>query len=198
MSDPYSTIPVPQVPSIIEGQNTSWREVQRLSVPITLWWRDDPQGLSLMPAWAAWPTEVEVDLAPSQRPPPRCTALYLLYESHLGWSWVRPAESNRALPPLSISASTIILKVSTENPTDLPVDTQLKGASLTATSNTRLIRRSFSMCLYKLVLSSPHFNAYYHLQTCCFSMLLPKLSGVASACSMLSNFCLSIENHPLL
>lgn len=111
-----------------------------------------------MPAWAARPTEVEVDLAPSQHPPPRRTALYLLCESHLGWGWVSPSESNRALPPLSISASIIILKVSTQGPMDLPVDTQLKGASLIATSYTRLIKNFFSMCLYKLVLSSPAFT----------------------------------------
>ena len=81
---------------------------------------------------------------------------------------------------------------------DLPVDTQLKGASLIATSYTRLIKNFFSMCLHKLVLSSRRLHTHYHLQTCCFSMLLPRLTGVARAGTVLSNFCLSTESHPLL
>lgn len=135
---------------------------------------------------------------PQPASPPWCTALYLLYESHLGWDWVRPTESNRALPPLSISASIIILKVSTRGPMDLPVDTQLKGVSLIVMGYTRLIKKFFSMCLYKLVLSSLRLHTHYHLQTCCFSLLLPGLTGVARAGSVLSNFCLSTESHPLL
>lgn len=92
-----------------------------------------PGAFLLMPAWAARPAEVEVDLAPSQPPLPDAQR-YLLHESHLGWDWVRPTESNRAPPPLSISAAIIILKVSTQGPMDPLVDTQLKGASLIATS----------------------------------------------------------------
>lgn len=87
--------------------------------------------------------------------PPLRTKPYLLHESHLGWDWVRPGESNGALPPLSISASVIILKVSAQNPLDLPLHTQLKEESPVGD---RLIKSFYSTCLYKVVLSGPKFT----------------------------------------
>lgn len=139
-------------------------------------------------------------LGPQPATPPQCTELYLLCESHLGWDWVRPTESNRALPPLSISASIIILKVSTQDPMERPLDTQLKGASPIARSDAWLIKKFFTMSLYKLILSSPSSHTSNHLWTCSWSLLLPGPADMARTGTVLSNFCLPVctESHPLL